>query len=551
MNDIAYQLEFVVDAAWRILALQDTDPASPSHGCFHYAYWRDKTSEFPDARFQEAAAALGLLSLPDFDRYRRDGRLPSAESLYRAFSAGLGAWARDQHPEGCWDEWYKGERGIAATEFTMIAYGLAARYLGDRLEPDDRALLVTTMRKAGAWLSGRHDRIKSNHEAAAACAMALAADVVDEPAFRADACNKIADLLSRQCDEGWFPEIGGMDLGYCSVLLDYTMLYVLVTGDETAMPAMRRLSAFMAPHIHPDGTIAPEAGICLNPFVSRLGYGLLSSHGDSEAQRQIDRFTNFVVGRRGLTAYLSDDLRLCRWSYLPIVTAIEVEKFRGPSEPLSPLPEGWLIRPASALAVWRNGDEEVHFTVAGGGMVYAFKGSELILLDSGVDLHLENKTWTNGGYDPKRTCRQDGDAVKLEGTLGAAVYFYPGFLSRLILRLGCVTPLSSRLMRAFVDWVRLRKGTAINQSAAPLANQGEGIRFERTVRVVDGVVSIHDRIQHRSKRLSTENIRLKVLTPRASMPGIAAHKNGHRIEVIKSIAFSDPAYGVAISVEAG
>src|SRR5205085_992462 len=136
-GDYREQAEFVVNSAWRLLSLQDNNELSPSYGCFHYAYWRDKTSEFADARFQEAGAALGLLSLPFFDSARAAGRLASSDALYRGFSAGLTNLAAQQYPEGCYDEWYKGERGFAATEFTTIAYGLADRFLADRLEAGD------------------------------------------------------------------------------------------------------------------------------------------------------------------------------------------------------------------------------------------------------------------------------------------------------------------------------------------------------------------------------------------------------------------------------
>ena len=66
--------------------------------------------------------------------------------------------------------------------------------------------------------------------------------------------------------------------------------------------------------------------------------------------------------------------------------------------------------------------------------------------------------------------------VEFKDALGKAVFFNPGFLSRLLLRLGSVTPFSSRLLRRLIDTYRLRKGTAINQSAAPLAGTGGGGR---------------------------------------------------------------------------
>jgi hypothetical protein len=65
-GDVLNQLRHVGGAADRLLTIQDRDPCSPSFGSFHYAYWRDKTSDFADVRFQEAGAMLGLLSLPAF-----------------------------------------------------------------------------------------------------------------------------------------------------------------------------------------------------------------------------------------------------------------------------------------------------------------------------------------------------------------------------------------------------------------------------------------------------------------------------------------------------
>ena len=147
-GDYRFQADFVVDASWRLQSIQDMHPASPSRGCFHYAYWRDKTSEFPDARFQESGATLGLLSLPYFDEPRQQGRLDTAAALYQRFSAGVANLANQQYDEGTFDEWYKGERGFAATEFTTIAYGLATRSLGERVAASDRRLLTHVLGRA-------------------------------------------------------------------------------------------------------------------------------------------------------------------------------------------------------------------------------------------------------------------------------------------------------------------------------------------------------------------------------------------------------------------
>ena len=517
MNDFEYQLRFVCDAAWRMVEMQDRNPLSPSYGCFNYAYWRDKTSEFADARFQEAGAALGLLSLQRFDAARGPDGLPPAPVLYRSFSAALRFWAASQHPEGCWDEWYKGERGLAATEFTMIAYGLAARHMGERIEPADRARLTETMRRAARWLAPRHDRVKANHEAAAAAALALAWEVTGEDAFRDAAREKIADTLVRQTDEGWFPEVGGMDLGYCSVLLDYVMLYVEVTGDDGPLAAMRRLVAFMSPHVHPDATISPEAGLCLNPYVSRLGFCLLAARNEAGAAAAVATLETAGPGRAALSAFLADDLRLLRWSYLPVVT--EIVRGAAPAAAGATLadafPEGWTVRDRAAVAAFHGDGLHVYFSIAGGGAVRVYTGGALVYEDLGVDVVAAGGSWGSSGYAADRKAVRSEGGIGFAAPMGRAAFFYPGFLSRLVLRLGSTTPLTSRLLRQAIDRYRLRKGTAINQSAAPIAGGGGDYRFERHVTAGAGEVVVSDRIVSARGALVPEALRFNILVSQA------------------------------------
>src|SRR5581483_10660099 len=105
-SDFDFQSEFVIANAWRLLEMQDRTPLSPSFGCFDYKYWRDKTSEFADARFQEGALTLALLSLPAYDRWRKDGLLADSDRLYAGFRAGLRQWHAMQYADGSFDEWY-------------------------------------------------------------------------------------------------------------------------------------------------------------------------------------------------------------------------------------------------------------------------------------------------------------------------------------------------------------------------------------------------------------------------------------------------------------
>src|SRR5262245_48439921 len=100
-GDFLEQLVYVGDAAHRLLAMQDRDLRSPSHGSFHYAYWRDKTSGFADARFQEAGAALGLLAHPVLQDLGKARGWPCADELSAASHAGLVNLRHLQYRSGC------------------------------------------------------------------------------------------------------------------------------------------------------------------------------------------------------------------------------------------------------------------------------------------------------------------------------------------------------------------------------------------------------------------------------------------------------------------
>ncbi len=495
-DDFSFQAEFVCANAWRLITMQDGDPLSPSFGCFHYAYWRDKTSEFPDARFQEAGATLGMLASGKFDSLAASESLPDRERLYGGFSAGLEQLRRQQYKEGCFDEWYKGERGFAVTEFTAIAYGLAARLLDEQIERADRDVLEHVLRASGTWLAARRDKVKANHQAAAAAALALIWKVTGDDIYRDAAKDALQDTLARQTDEGWFPEIGGMDLGYCSVLLDYCMLFNAVTGDDECLSPMRRLTAFMLPHIHPDTTISPESGLCLNPYVSRIGFALLAEH-DETAASLVNLLKEFSPAEKALSAIVGDDLRFCRWSHLPLVALDIVEHAPERAAPrfAESYPEGWTLRQNSLVAAYHRDNLHVFVSAAGGGTVRAYRDQVCLFEDHGLALEQDVTTWVNNGYDTSRSMTLEENELRLEAPLRPATFFFPGFLSRLVLRVGCTFAWSATMLRAMIDWVRIRSGTAINQSAAPMAKGRAQFRCSRAIAITETEVAITDAVE--------------------------------------------------------
>ena len=518
MNDFEYQLNYVKENSRRILSMQDTHTLSPSYGCFHYAYWRDKVSEFADIRFQEAGATLGLSTHP----LVYDPSLPPKEELYRGFSAGITFWNKQQHPDGSFDEWYKNEHGFAATTFSLIAYGLAVYFMDNEVKAEDKSRFLQTAEKAAQWLLKYDDFIKMNHQAAGAAALAIMYRITGDELFQRGAIKKHQDVLETQTEEGWFNEIAGMDLGYCSVLLDYMMIYRYMMNDNSGLAAMKKLYEFMFPFIQPDLTISPEAGICLNPYVSRLGTVLLSEHSP-EAAAVAKKFNVQSAGYAGIAPYLADDLRLCRWSYLPLITQIlrsEMEKSSLFAKAYSPsslsLSKETFYKQAGIFS-YKSDGFHVIFLPAGGGIVRIFyldkkTGALHTYEDLGYvysDPAISPYELFTGGYSTTRRIEKDKDTITTYVQVIPAKFFFPPFIARLALRLSCTVPYLSYWSRKLIDLYRKKKGTAINQSIAPVGGHNIGITLKRQLATKNNSFKIIDEISCGNKEISLNLDNLK------------------------------------------
>jgi hypothetical protein len=517
-GDVLNQLRHVGGAADRLLTIQDRDPCSPSFGSFHYAYWRDKTSDFADVRFQEAGAMLGLLSLPAFDVLREAEGWPSQKALMAAFSAGLANLAKEQYPEGSYDEWYKGERGFAVTAFTTVAYGLTALLLDDSLDARDRDLLTRTLKHAAQWLSRRDDTVKINHEIAAAAALAAVWRLTGEERWRRSAERKLEMSLAHQSEEGWFTELGGADLGYASVALDYLMIYWRLTGDDRATSAASRLLEFLAPHLHPNLTAAAEAGICRNAYVGQIGFLLLDSH--SSARATVARMSTLADSAKRIRPYLDDDLRLCRWGSLPVLAALLAR----PSDLAETSSEfarchtpGWTVHWNAGLAAYHRDDLHLYAPFAGGAVTRIYRGERLILEDLGLHIRDGDKAFAVRDYDSDRPLRVTGNGISTSISFGETQYLFPGFLQRLALRAGSVTPASSRFTRSLIDAYRIRRRTAANQSVASVAGASQRFTLERQIEIDGETVRITDVLRDRENALSPE-----IIFPELSVCGVPA-----------------------------
>lgn len=490
-NRLEQEAGWVVSAAARMLALIDLDPLSPTWGCAHLDYWRDKTSDLADARRQEAMFALALLYAREFpgSAWRGDRR------LLHAIKALLSYWCQLQYPDGAFDEWYKGERAFAAPAFSVHAAARTLMLVGGELPAGLVARARDSVRRSADWLVARDDLFKTNHEAVGVGALAFAGALLDEPRYLAAAEAKLDAILAVQTGEGWFPEVRHMDPGYTFLTVEYVAMAMALTGRWGKVAAFTRAFEFAARWVHPDLTLGSEYGVCHNPYVSRIAAVLLAAHSPAAAELR----QRLEAPRPGELAappsLLADDLRLVRWAFQPLLAW---DYARDRWTPAAPPP------PASlpAASVWSEA-ALARFDLPGGhGILAGCAGGLLRLFGGGATLTdhgyatLGTPPVTNLTYSRALKPLPIADGWTVTAPLLAVRRFQPPYWARLVLRLACATALSSRLTRRAIDVIRARKGTAVNQSSANLSGGRAILTLTRSVvRQGDGTVRVSDRLE--------------------------------------------------------
>jgi hypothetical protein len=115
--------------------------------------------------------------------------------------------------------------------------------------------------------------------------------------------------------------------------------------------ATSSISSAMLAAPHPDLTAAAEAGICRNAYVGQIGFLLLDGH--PLAQAVVGRMATLADSAKRTRPYLDDDLRLCRWGILPVLTALlagSPDPAETPAEFARCYAPGWTVHKIAGLA---------------------------------------------------------------------------------------------------------------------------------------------------------------------------------------------------------
>lgn len=273
--------DVAVEQAWRLVALLDRNPHSSTRGSFSRTHWAWKFSDFPYPRFQEGVYALARLH--DLDAPGNPlFQAPAAESWV---GWALDYWASQQHRNGAFDEAYPFEQCLAATAFTGFYVGSTLTRWRDRLEPAVRARVEGALINAANWLCKNDEThgLLSNHLAAAAASLELAARTFDEPRFSKRATFFLDRILANQSREGWMAEYGGADPGYGGHALFYLAAYWQMTGCARTQDALVRAADFLSYCVHPDGTIGGEYGSRNTEFYYPAGFEMLATVSPASA----------------------------------------------------------------------------------------------------------------------------------------------------------------------------------------------------------------------------------------------------------------------------
>lgn len=226
----------------RALALLNQAELDPARGGFDRTFWQYRTiSNFPGAGRQRLVLALALV----LSHQAEDNPWAEDPGLLAACLAGLGYWARIQHRDGSFDEWFRNEHSFCATAFTFSAMAQSLLILGDRVPPARRQAALAALNKAGRWLADRSNPQVMNQNLAAAVGLLAMGRLSGEASWDRLAQDKLAVARRGQNPEGWFAEYQGADLGYCTLSLDLLAMAHQLGRADMVWEMAQSLSGFL------------------------------------------------------------------------------------------------------------------------------------------------------------------------------------------------------------------------------------------------------------------------------------------------------------------
>jgi hypothetical protein len=468
--------EFALRDVAKLLTLQDRNPHSPTYGCFDRNYWHYKVADFPCGMSQEFVWPLALAVETDYSAnpYRDN------DAIRDYVRAGILFAARNSHADGSCDDYFPNERALGASAFSLLA--CAEAYQLVEMQSDEA---LEFFQRRARWLSIRHETGRlSNHHALVALCLDVIGHLckIDNFAFARD--ERLAELLSWQTSEGWFPEYEGFDPGYDTLTLSCLVRLHQTNPTAQLESAIRSSVSLLSNFVHPDGSFGGEYG-------SRNTYNFFP-HGFELAGRWLpdalainDRFLSGL--QAGRAPCYSDDRIIGHhlWNYMLAARDYVAER-----------PQRTKARPGrielaqAGVVVDRRETIELYVALNKGGLFKVFRNGQLALSDTGISMRMrEGKVAVAHLIDNYQRDVQT-DRMSVHGQMGWAKQnrMTPAKLVLfrfLNLTIGRIAPNTVRRL--------LQRMLVTGKQAAPF-------RFERTIEWKANGWSITDRIEAKSWR---------------------------------------------------
>ena len=482
----------------RFFSLGDSNPLSPTFGCFDRNYWHYRTVvDFPSAPFQMAALSLALLYENSFEGnfcYQKPEVLRLAEGA-------MLFWVKIQRKDGSFDEWYPSEHSFVATAFTSYGVSEALLLLKDELSKETVDKVLGALEKAARWLSHHDDLLVSNHQAGAVPALYNLFLLTGEEEYKKLTQKKLEKLLSAQTEEGWFPEYGGADPGYTSLTVDFLAKYYQKSRDENAKEAIKKALSFMVYFLHPDGSFGGEYGSRNTKYLFPHGLEILAADF-SEASYLLQPFYQPEKYSNIVNLNNVDD-RFFVFFFLPnYLQAIAEASKRERELDFSFLPTQTKekIFPQAGLLVRRTGNTHIIISFKKNGVMKVFVGDQLLYSDCGYFGILKNSKvvttqWLNGNAAFEKSGENEffikSDFVLVDFSLPLVRYLIPFRLFTSLFGF------SDKVMQVFARKVKERK---------ILKNRRTPLVLERKISLGLSEIKIEDKIHNQGLEISSLGI---------------------------------------------
>ena len=379
--------EIIFNSVPRLLSLLDRDSSSQTYGSFDRQHWAWANKDFVNADFQRGVYILAILFTEEFpwNKYYNN------ENVLKWISAGFDYWAKIQHKNGSFDQWYPQEGSVGTTGFTLCALSEAFVLIQEKIPGEQKERLLVAFDKAANFICRHREThgLISNHLAGMALALLNASNILNNNKYLKESNKLLQRIFKGQSAEGWYSEYNGADPGYETLGIAYLAKYWKKTQDPQLFLSLKRSMDYLVHFVHPDGTLGGEYGSRSTELYYPSGMEILKP-ALPQAEYIADKM---IVGIREGCAVSPSTVDV--FNFMPLLSSyLDAYKNLEPemSENINGIKlDNFKYFDKSKMAVWTTDKIKLIIGLAKGGVMRCYKNDGTLLYsDCGYIAYLRN-----------------------------------------------------------------------------------------------------------------------------------------------------------------